>query len=92
MSDSEALLCPQCQIGHLQPGRQTYVRVHGDMVISVPDMPALTCDVCGYHEFEQHALIEVEALVSEAKRPVSARSTPKAPPTAEANPPSGLKP
>ena len=95
MSDHAAILCPQCQIGHLQPGKQTYVRVDGSMVISVPNMPAVTCDVCGYHEFEEHALIEVEALVSDAKRPISARTTPKAANTAnatETSSPSGVKP
>lgn len=88
MSGSAMYLCPQCQIGHLQPDTQTYVRVVNGMVISVPGMAAVTCDVCGYHEFEQDALTMIEALVGQAgtsaapERPAPARLTPdsKTPP------------
>lgn len=63
MSDKSTQLCPQCQIGHLQSGKLTYVRAHHGMVISVPDMPTLTCDVCGYQEFESSALMLLEAMI-----------------------------
>lgn len=92
MSGEVAILCPQCQIGHLQRGQKTYVRVIAGMVISVPGMPALTCDVCGYEEFERNALFEVDALVEQPRRSANAsRATTKTTPT-ETNNTRGLKP
>ncbi|MFO7322707.1 MAG: hypothetical protein DIU68_013330 [Chloroflexota bacterium] len=63
MSDKATLLCPHCQIGHLQEGMQTYVRVVNGMVISMPDTTAYTCDVCGFQEFDYAALAHVDTLI-----------------------------
>ena len=48
--------CPRCQVGSCQRSRAPYLRIHDDMLISVPDMPIWTCDFCGYHEFEQEGI------------------------------------
>ena len=46
----------------------TYVRVVDGMVMSIPDTPAYTCDVCGYHEFDQTSVAQVDALVGHNRR------------------------
>ncbi len=84
MTDKTAYLCPQCQIGHLQAGKTTYVRVVGGMVVSVPEMVSSTCDVCGYQEFDAAALTQLEALLGEV-----AISKGGARPTLVASPPDG---
>ena len=71
MTDKTTYLCPQCQIGHLQTSRMTYVRVVDGMVMSMPDTPAHTCDVCGYHEFDRSTVAHVDALVGNNRRVVN---------------------
>jgi len=92
MSGKSTQLCPQCQIGHQQPVRLTYVRVERGMVISVPDMPAQTCDVCGFQEFERESLWRLEALIGQVGlTPNPARSAVKVQPQ-DTNTTQGLKP
>jgi YgiT-type zinc finger domain-containing protein len=67
MSDEAMYLCPQCQIGHLQPGNQTFVHVYDGLFVSMPDMPCYLCDVCGYQEYEPAAVAHVEALIGAAR-------------------------
>lgn len=64
--EDESYPCPQCQIGFLQPGRMPYVRIIRGMVVSVPDMPTYTCDVCGFQEFGSDALLLLDSLVGHA--------------------------
>lgn len=61
-------LCPQCQIGHLQAGKMTYVRVMDGMMMSVPDTLAYTCDVCGYQEFDRDTVAHIDTLVGDGRR------------------------
>jgi YgiT-type zinc finger domain-containing protein len=75
MSDQTTSICPQCQIGHLQSGKQTYVRVHNGLLISLPDMPGYTCDVCGYQSFDPAAIAHVEVLIGQS-RPAKAAQRP----------------
>jgi hypothetical protein len=63
------LTCPQCQIGFLQPTETTYSGIHRGMLISVPNMPSYTCDVCEHHEFDVSALVQIEALVGQLSLP-----------------------
>jgi YgiT-type zinc finger domain-containing protein len=81
MTNSAALTCPQCQIGLLQPTETTYSGVHHGMLISVPNMPSWTCDICEHHEFDEAALIQIEALVGQLSLPteVAQRSAKRAP-------------
>ena len=69
MTKSAAFTCPQCQIGFLQPTETTYSGVHHGMLISVPNMPSYTCDLCEHHEFDVSALIQIEALVGQLSLP-----------------------
>lgn len=66
MNDQPFFVCPQCQIGHLTEANRTYVLVHRGMIVSVPDVPALTCDVCGLQEFEPETIIRLEALLRQS--------------------------
>lgn len=81
MSNSAALSCPQCQIGLLQPTQTTYSGLHNGMVISVPNMPSWTCDICQHHEFDDSALNQIEALVGQLGLPteVARRSAKRTP-------------
>ena len=81
MSESAALSCPQCQIGLLQSTETTYSGVHHGMFISMPNMPSWTCDICQYHEFDETALRQIEALVGQLSLPteVAQRSTKRTP-------------
>ncbi|PJF39610.1 MAG: YgiT-type zinc finger protein [Chloroflexi bacterium] len=58
--------CPYCHIGQLKSGDVNFIRLHGDAVVMTPHMPALTCDICGYREFDAAALQHLERLLDEA--------------------------
>lgn len=81
MSD-ESFPCPYCQVGYCQPGKGTYLRIVGNMLVSVPDMPAWTCDVCNYQEFDRESVLRLEMLLGQTDDLVSdaARMTTKTQP------------
>lgn len=91
MTEDTTLLCPQCQIGHLQAGALTYVRVVNGLVISIPDTPAHTCDVCGFQEFDEAALARLETLVHSTRSEVSAHRHPARSSMVDTNMRHGLK-
>lgn len=63
MQEDQAFECPRCQIGLCQPGKATYTRIARGQLISVPDMPIYTCDVCGYYEYDGEAVYDLEAMM-----------------------------
>lgn len=94
MSNSAALSCPQCQIGFLQPTETTYSGVHQGMLISMPNMPSWTCDICQHHEFDESVISQIEALVGQMKLPteVARRSAKRTPIESEMPAAQRLKP
>ena len=66
--------CPRCQVGSCQRSLAPYLSVHDDMLISVPDMPIWTCDICGYHEFEREAVSRLETLMKQGASEVRRKS------------------
>jgi len=56
--------CPRCQVGHCQRTTTPYLKVHGDMLVTVPDMPLWTCDICGYYEYERDVVARLETLMT----------------------------
>lgn len=56
--------CPRCQVGHCQRSTAPYLRVHGNRLVNVPDMPIWTCDICGFFEYEREALARLESLMT----------------------------
>jgi hypothetical protein len=63
MSDYPSFACPYCQIGHCQPGKATYVRMHAGHLIAVPQTAVWTCDICGYREFDREVMLRLDALL-----------------------------
>ena len=63
MSDLSVYSCPNCQIGLCQPGNMTYVCLHEGLLVSVPDMPVWTCDICQYQEFDPDIIARLETLL-----------------------------
>ena len=74
MSTDYDFYCPRCQIGRCSLKSATYTRLHNGMIVSVPDMPAYLCDVCGYQEFDGGAMSDLIAMLEEKERTAS---TPK---------------
>jgi YgiT-type zinc finger domain-containing protein len=56
MNESSNFICPQCYIGRCRPSQATYTFVHEESLVSVPDIPAYICDICGYQMFDDDAL------------------------------------
>jgi YgiT-type zinc finger domain-containing protein len=72
MSDSETKprpeeirrLCPECQAGILRLQHLTYFTWLNDELITVPNFPALVCDVCGRREYDPHAIKWLNTLLN----------------------------
>ncbi len=75
MSDQSVFICPRCQIGRCHPDRITYVRMFEGSLLRVPNMPAYTCDVCGYQELEAAAMTRLELLVGKLDAPLEGSQT-----------------
>ncbi|MBN2046641.1 MAG: YgiT-type zinc finger protein [Anaerolineaceae bacterium] len=58
-----AVLCPECEVGHLRRRQVTYFAWLGPEVVTVPDFPAWVCDVCGYREYDSHAIRRLSVLL-----------------------------
>jgi len=67
MTDKIPYVCSYCHIGHYQPSQATYMRMIGNMPVSVPDVLLWTCDVCGFQEFDREAVMRIEALIGESE-------------------------
>lgn len=55
--------CPECEFGSLKAGRATYMRWFAGQFVTVPNFPVWACDVCGYSEYDDQALEELEAFL-----------------------------
>lgn len=56
--------CPECQAGHMHRAYVAYFTWLGDELISVPDFPAWSCDLCGRCEYDENALTRLTLLLS----------------------------
>ena len=63
-----ARVCPECFIGHLHPQRSTYVVAFGDVLMSIPNTPALKCDICHAVQFDPSVTSALEALIAQEIR------------------------
>jgi len=61
-------VCPECFIGHLHPKKATYVVAFGDVLLSVPNTPALKCDICHAVQFDPNVTSALEALIAQEIR------------------------
>lgn len=89
--------CPRCSLGRLTMRHTPYTRVHEGVFISVPNVKVYTCDVCGFQEVDEEALIELDAWIGEFNLlPVDNRPTTKISPveqdSSEGAPTPRLKP
>lgn len=57
--------CPRCGIGRLHPAVQPYSALLNGMLFSVPNVPAGECDVCGYIEYDESALIRIGIMTGD---------------------------
>ncbi|OGO26040.1 MAG: hypothetical protein A2W33_02585 [Chloroflexi bacterium RBG_16_52_11] len=75
MKDQETLrgLCPECQAGILHTRYITYFTWLNDELITVPNFPALICDVCGKREYDPRAIKWLNMLL----KPEAGRRLPR---------------
>lgn len=61
-------LCPYCRIGALKPRRAFFFTLQDGQPICVPDFPAWVCDLCGSHQYDPTALIELRVMLESDRR------------------------
>lgn len=57
-------LCPECQTGVLRLEYLTYFTWLQDELITVPNFPALVCDVCGRRMYDPRAVKWLNTLLT----------------------------
>jgi len=80
------MVCPVCQLGHLNPVRTVLVRLYGDTLVQVPNSPAARCDVCRELFFDEAVLRRLDGLIGESGPPPNRHVPPIQPPPADPEP------
>jgi len=65
-------LCPECQTGVMRLKRLTYFTWLNEELITVPNFPAWVCDICGKREYDNHAIVRLNTMLSQGGRRRSA--------------------
>jgi YgiT-type zinc finger domain-containing protein len=73
--------CNECQAGQMHRRFLTYFTWIGEELITVPDFPAWVCDVCGWREYDLHALNQLNLMLNP-----NAGKTPQKPRRAQPSP------
>jgi YgiT-type zinc finger domain-containing protein len=63
-SESEPkFICPQCQMGTLQPKPVAFAQWFEGQFITIPNFPGWVCDICGACEYDAAALEQLETIL-----------------------------
>jgi len=65
MSRMSVHACPRCQIGRLHVTLVPYTRIQNGLFLSIPDVQTFECDVCGFQEVDDIALLKMESLIDD---------------------------
>ena len=66
--------CPNCRTGSMQPRTTTYANWHAGQYVTVPNMPAWSCDVCALCQIDPVALQRLLPLLGPVTRPDPAQA------------------
>ncbi len=61
--------CPHCHTGSLHLITTTYANWHAGQFVTVPNLPAWSCDVCALCQIDHEALQRVLPLLGPVTRP-----------------------
>ncbi len=62
-AEPSATVCPQCQMGTLQPRPVPFAHWFEGQFITIPQFPAWVCDICGEREYDAAALEQLELIL-----------------------------
>ena len=68
MAEQPRSTCPRCQIGLMRATQLPYTVIENGKLVSVPDMPARVCDVCGNRDFDREAVKRLYLMLGAARR------------------------
>ncbi len=68
-SSTPTYICPECHTGQLKPGNVSHAAWLGenDFMI-IPQVTAWICDVCGHVDYDEQAVMLLEALFNGSSR------------------------
>ena len=83
MPEQARSTCPRCQIGLMRATQLPYTVIENGKLVSVPEMAARVCDVCGNRDFDRESVKRLYLMLGAARRrrrdSGSADRTPAAP-------------
>ena len=56
-------ICPQCQMGTLQPKQVAFAQWFEGQFITISNFPGWVCDICGACEYDSAALEQLETIL-----------------------------
>ncbi len=62
--NKERKFCPECQVGVFHYAGATYFTWLDDELVTVQNFPCWVCDVCGHRDWDTHALLRLNILLS----------------------------
>ena len=74
--DTRRGLCPECQAGMMHMCYITYFTWLNEELVTVPNFPALVCDICGRREYDPRAIKWLNTLLT----PEAGRRLPRSKP------------
>lgn len=60
--------CEHCRIGHYQSILTPYIQWLDGQIMIIPNAPALSCDVCGYLEYDAAFIHKLNHLLEQFSR------------------------
>ena len=77
MSMIQAITCRNCQVGKRRMVFGTYFTMARTELVTVPNIPAWKCDLCGWWEYDTRALMWLRAVLAPPESQARERKAPK---------------
>lgn len=68
MPEQARSTCPRCQIGLMRATQLPYTVIENGKLVSVPEMAARVCDVCGNRDFDRESVKRLYLMLGAARR------------------------
>jgi hypothetical protein len=72
----QSIPCEHCRIGHSQQTAVPYIQWLNGQIVVMPDVPAASCDICGYMEYDAGFIQKLDHLLNQLSKPGSGSHAP----------------
>lgn len=73
---NQSIPCEHCRIGHSQQTAVPYIQWLNGQIVVMPDVPATSCDICGWMEYDAGYIQKLDHLLNQLSKLGSGGLTP----------------